>query len=114
MSGFRALFAKPVLRILAAGLLIGSQMAAAQNVWIHDVKIAKFGTYQHSTLHFVWLSSGTVPACQQQSPSNPTLHFDEASPGGKTLVSVMTAAVIAKANVDVQVSGCQIIEVYLK
>ncbi|QGX41519.1 hypothetical protein [Permianibacter aggregans] len=105
------------IRILLLPLLALYAIASSANpetVWVRDVKVVQFGTYQHNTIHFVWLSSGTVPACQQQSPGNPTIHFDEASPGGKSLVSVLTAAVISKVNVDVQVTGCQIMEVYLK
>lgn len=95
-------------------LFTASESRAAENAWVRDVKVVQFGTYQHSTIHFVWLSSGTVPACQQQDPTNPTLRFDENNAGGKSMVSVLTAAVISKVNVDVQVTGCQIIEVYLK
>lgn len=104
------------IRILLPLLALYAMPSSAnlETVWVRDVKVVQFGTYQHNSIHFVWLSSGNVPVCEQDSPSQPTLRFDENSVGGKSLVSVLTAAVISKVTVDVQVTGCQIIEVYLK
>ncbi|MDP2576006.1 hypothetical protein Q8W40_27775 [Vibrio penaeicida] len=84
------------------------------NEWVNNVQVTKLGSYQHSPGHFVWLSSGVVSDCQKANPSNPVLHFSEISPGGKSLMSVLMAAVVSKTTVDVQVNGCDIVEVYIK
>lgn len=105
------------MRIKAAAVSValwscGSLCLAAE--WINDVEVVRVGTYQHSPGHFVWLSSGVVGECQAAIPSNPTLSFSGDKPGGKALFATLTAAVIAKRKVDVQVAGCDIVEVYLK
>ncbi len=95
------------------GILLLVQTSFA-NEWINDVEIVKVGTYQHSTLHFVWLSTGNLSECQTANPSNPVLSFDEAQLGGKSLMSVIISALMAKRKVDVQVNGCDIVEIYLR
>ena len=100
------------LGALAALLVLPA--SALANSWSHDVTVTKIGAYQHGTGHFVWLSSGAVDECVAASPSNPVLSFDEANPGGKTMASLLMAALMAQRPVDVQVDGCQIVEVYLK
>jgi hypothetical protein len=101
--------------LLALALVLFSLSTASQaNDWIRNVKVNMIGTYQHSSGHFVWLSQHPVNACQAANPANPTLHFSENNPGGKSLLSVLIAATMSKANVDVQVNGCDIVEVYLK
>jgi len=89
-------------------------LVASLNLWANETvrgtTVVQLGAYQDHTTHFVWLASGVVSACS----TNPTYHFDENQPGGKSLVSILTAALIAKTPVDVRVNGCRIEEVYLK
>jgi hypothetical protein len=92
--------------------LLGN-VAYAANAWLNDVKIVQLGTYQDSPVHFVWTSLGTIPECAAVS-QNPVLNFSEESKGGKSLVAVLTAAIVATRNVAIQVDGCKIIEVYLR
>lgn len=92
--------------------LVGN-IAHAANVWLNDVKVIQLGTYQDFPVHFVWTSLGTIPECAAVSP-NPVLNFSEESKGGKSLVAVLTAAIVATRNVSIQIDGCKIIEVYLR
>ena len=77
------------------------------SVWVEDVKVSQMSAYQHSEYHFVWLSK-VVSTC------NSTLGFNEASAGGKSLFSFLLAAQLSRANLNVQVEGCDILEVYIK
>lgn len=81
---------------------------------VSDVEITRFGSYQNSDIHYVWVSSGVVPACQTANPGNPTLFFSEKAIGGKSLLAVFLLAVTTKKKVDIQVNGCEIVEVYYR
>ncbi|MGD8909285.1 MAG: hypothetical protein PVI97_19510 [Candidatus Thiodiazotropha sp.] len=105
---------KNVIKIVLITTLAVAAMNARAYQWVSDVNITKLGTYQHSLFHYVWLSSGEVSECQEATPSNPTLLFSEESTAGKSLLSVLMAAVVSKATVDVKVNGCDIVEVHLK
>ncbi|CCN49414.1 exported hypothetical protein [Vibrio nigripulchritudo MADA3029] len=100
--------------LLGMPVLMAFCQSAYGNEWVNDVNITKLSTYQHSPIHFVWLSSGSAAECRNVDPNNPVLRFSEINPGGKSLMSVLTAAVVSKTKVDVQVKGCDIIEVYIK
>ena len=89
-------------------------MHAMANEWVNDTQIVQMGAYQHSPGHFVWLSSGVVSECQQVAPANPSLHFSDDSAGGKAMLAIIMTALVTKATVNVQVDGCDIVEVYLK
>ena len=99
--------------LVATMVLLVSSISQA-NEWVHNVKVNQIGTYQHIDGHFVWFSQHPFSECQQANPSNSTLYFSENNPGGKSLLSVLLAAMMSKSNVDVQVNGCDIVEVYLK
>ena len=100
---------------IAFSLLFSGIIASAANAdWVKNVNVTKIGTYQYSESHFVWLSKHPVSECQSTGTRNPVLHFSEANPGGKSLLAMLMAAIVSKSSVDVQVKGCDIIEVYLK
>ena len=103
---------KANLLLIAALSLFPLQGIAYE--WVNDTQVEKIGTYQHDLGHFVWLTTGSVKECQQAIPENSTLKFDEGSIGGKALLTVLVTALLTKATVDVQVVGCDIVEVYLK
>ncbi|MGR5361324.1 hypothetical protein ACPV54_10715 [Vibrio mediterranei] len=103
---------KTIIIFVLMNIFISSY--AYSNEWIRDTTVVQVGTYQYSQVHYVWLSSGHSSECIAENPINPTLYFNEGNVGGKSLMSVLTTAVISKAKVDVQVSGCDIVEVYLK
>jgi hypothetical protein len=89
------------------GLLLGLSPVVEARQWVYDVKVTKLGTYHGAPGHFVWLS-------QQPTECTGTVFFSEDVAGGKSLMAVLTAAVLSKATVDVQVDACSIVEVYLK
>lgn len=89
---------------VALCLLSGMVWAAS---WISSVEVVQIGTYQHASTHFVWFSASS-PECQG------VLSFNHDAPGGKALFATLTTALISKRKVDVQVNGCDIVEVYLK
>jgi hypothetical protein len=84
------------------------------NQWVDNTQVQMVSTYQDNPTHFVWLYSGTVAECITANPSNPTLNFSEQAPAGKSLLAVLLTAVATQRNVNVQVSGCSIVEVYFK
>ena len=84
------------------------------NQWVSNATISQLGTYQHDAGHFVWLSTGVVAECLNRVPGNPTLYFRDDRPGGKSMMATLTTALVANRRVDVQVNGCDIVEVYLK
>jgi hypothetical protein len=94
-------------------LLTCCNQAYANDV-VSDVEITRLGSYQNSDIHYVWVSSGVVPACQTANPGNPTLFFSEKAIGGKSLLAVFLLAVTTKKKVDLQVNGCEIVEVYYR
>jgi hypothetical protein len=98
--------------ILSVGLL--SSGACFANQWINDTQVIQVGTYQNSPGHYVWFASGSPSECVSAVPRNPTLNFNEANPGGKSLLATLTTALVANRKVTVQVSQCNIVEVYLK
>ena len=97
-------------RLVVSSAALFISISAMANETVQNTKIVQLGAYQDHTTHFVWLASGVVSTCS----TDPTYHFDENQPGGKSLVSILTAALIAKIPVDVRVNGCRIEEVYLK
>lgn len=84
------------------------------NEVVSDVEITRLGSYQDRDIHYVWVSSGVVSACQTANPGNPTLFFSEQAVGGKSLLAVFLLAVTTKKKVDIQVNGCEIVEVYYR
>lgn len=74
--------------------------------------LLKLGAYQNATVHYVWLSS-TGAECRAVNPGNPVYSYDEASVGGKAMTALFMAALLNKRKIEVQVSGCSIVEVYL-
>lgn len=102
---------KALLSSLSFGLVVLSQTALAE--WLGSRTVDKLGTYQHATGHFVWLS-GSVGGCKYADIYNSTLRFDESSLGGKSLMEVLKTAIVYRRTVDVQVNGCDIVEVYLR
>ncbi len=102
------------LLMMTIVLFFLSYEVAFANEWINDVQVSRLGTYQNSPIHYVWLSSGTVAECQAANPTHSTLLFSEKSENGKSLMAVLMAAVLTKKEIDVQVNGCEIIEVYLR
>lgn len=94
-------------------VIINATVALAADV-VSDVETTRFGRYQNSDIHYVWVSSGVVPACQTANIGNPTLFFSEKAVGGKSLLAVFLLAVTANKKVDIQVNGCEIVEVYYR
>ena len=82
---------------------------ASANEWVRDVEVTQLGTYQALNAHFVWFGS-----LSQECKSSPTMYFDEAKPGGKSLMAVLMSALVNKRKVDYQAAGCEVVEVYLK
>jgi hypothetical protein len=104
---------KSILSVVFSAGLLSSGICFA-NQWIYDTQVIQVGTYQTSPVHYVWLASGSPSECVAAIPGNPTLNFNEANPGGKSLVATLTTALVANRKVSVQVSQCNIVEVYLK
>ena len=75
--------------------------------WVRDVEVVQLGSYQHAAAHFVWFSA-PISECQGVT------HFSHDAPGGKALFATLTTALVSKRKVDVQVNGCDIVEIYLK
>ena len=92
-------------------MLAFSQGASAE--WLSNRFVNQIGTYQYDTGHFVWFTGG-VGGCQYSNPGNSTLRFSESNSGGKSLMEVLRTALVYGKTVDVQINGCDIIEVYLK
>jgi hypothetical protein len=42
------------------------------------------------------------------------MNFDDSKAGGKALMATLISALVSKRKVDLQVEGCQIVEVHLK
>lgn len=103
-----------MLFLLVITLIFATNYIAFANEWVNDVEITRLGSYQDQAIHYVWVSSGTVPACQTANPGNPTLFFSEQTVGGKSLLAVLLIAVTTKRKVDIQVNGCGIVEVYYR
>ncbi|MCW5210641.1 hypothetical protein VU03_02715, partial [Desulfobulbus sp. N3] len=95
-------------------LFFSSHEYVYANEWVNDVQVTRLSAYQDKSTHYVWLSSGVVAECQAANSGNPTLLFSEKSEGGKTLMGMLMVAVITKQQIDVQVNGCEIMEVYLR
>jgi len=83
------------------------------NEWANDVEITQVNAYQSGTGHFVWLTAITSE-CKTESPSTPIMQFDESQPGGKSMLAMVMTALVNKRKVNVQASGCKIVEIYLK
>ncbi|WIH04916.1 hypothetical protein KHF85_19585 [Xanthomonas translucens pv. graminis] len=83
------------------------------NEWANDVAITQVNTYQSGTGHFVWFTA--LPSeFKTESPSTPIMQFDESQPGGKSMLAMIMTALVNKRKVNVQASGCKIVEIYLK
>ncbi len=98
---------------VGAAIFFFSSVCVA-NQWVSNTTVYQLGTYQHSSAHFVWLSTGVVADCQRANPGNPSLIFFDDQPGGKSLMATLTTALVANRKVVVQVNGCDIVEVYLQ
>lgn len=98
---------KPKSMVVASLLLLASNAVNASE-WMRGVEVTRIGTYQHSTVHFIWFSAAP-PTTQCTN----VISFDDAVGGGKGLLAVLMAALINKRRIDVQVEGCRIVEVYL-
>lgn len=94
--------------ITVAGFLLLASNAANAAEWMRGVEVTRIGTYQHASHHFVWFS--VAPPTTQCTH---VMRFDDAAVGGKGLMAVLMAALINKRSIDVQVDGCNIVEVYL-
>lgn len=90
-------------------VLIFTKSQASANEWIRDVEVTQLGAYQGATHHFVWFGS-----LSQECKSSPTMYFDDAKPGGKSLIAILMSALVNKRKVDYQAAGCEIVEVYLR
>lgn len=84
---------------------------ASANESMQNLDVVQLGTYQAHADHFVWLSD-TPAECK--ATGNPVLHFQDDQPGGKALLAVLMTALVNKRKIDVQTSGCDLVEVYLK
>jgi len=83
------------------------------NEWANDVEITQVNTYQSGTGHFIFFTA--LPnACKSESPSTPIMQFDESQHGGKSMLAMIMTALVNKRKVNIQVSGCKIVEIYLK
>ncbi|MEA9590105.1 hypothetical protein VC279_23650 [Xanthomonas sp. WHRI 10064A] len=82
---------------------------ASASEWVRDVEVTQLGTYQAVSTHLVWF--GTL---SQECKNSPAMYFDEAKPGGRSLMAVLMSALVNKRKVDYQATGCEIVEVYLK
>ena len=102
------------LLLLTFVLFFSSHEYVRASEWVNDVQLTRLSAYQDKSTHYVWLSSGVVAECQTENPGNPTLLFSEKAEGGKTLMGILMVAIITKQQIDVQVSGCEIVEVYLR
>ncbi|MBB3780257.1 hypothetical protein FHY16_003040 [Xanthomonas campestris] len=90
-------------------LLILAMPQAPANEWVRDVEVTQLGAYQAATHHFVWFGS-----LSQECKNSPTMYFNDSKSGGKTLMVLLTAALLNKRKVDYQAAGCEIVEAYLK
>lgn len=86
------------------------QLQANERLLNQDV--LKLGAYQHATVHYVWLPSMGAE-CKAANPGNPVYSYDEASVGGKAMTALLLAALLNKRKIEVDTSGCTIVEVYL-
>lgn len=97
---------------VTTALLAASTSASAE--FIETTQLTQISSYEQGTMHFVWMSTGVSSDCAANSPGNPTIGFDEAQPGGKSLLAILTAAMLNKRNVSLRITGCKITEAYLK
>jgi hypothetical protein len=96
--------------LILLGMLSGQLQA---NEWVRNIEVVQIGTYQATTDHFVWFT--TTPAeCQEADPARPIMRFSETQPGGKALLATLMTALVNKRRVDLQASGCSVVEIYLK
>lgn len=84
---------------------------AVANEWVHGLDVLQVGTYQSDVSHFVWFSA-LPQECRSQP--NPVMGFREDRPGGKALYAALMTALVSKRKVDLQASGCEIVEIYVK
>jgi hypothetical protein len=102
-----------LLLFLITFMFFFSSLGSA-NIWLTNRTVTQIGTYGTSPVHFVWISGGPGSECQSADPNNSTLRFNEESAGGKSLMAVLLAALLSGRSVDVQTSGCDIFEVYIR
>jgi hypothetical protein len=102
-------FGRCVAFVMTASVLAFFSISAQAGEWMRGVEVRQLGTYQHATHHFVWFSS--APPTTQCTH---VIRFDDAVGGGKGLMAVLMAALVNKRPVDVQIDGCNIMEVYLR
>jgi hypothetical protein len=90
---------------------VGLMATAAANEWVRDIEVTQVGTYLDNDHHYVWFSV-TPETCRTTSPN--VMFFNDTQPGGKAMLASLTTALTAKRKVDVNATGCQIVELYLK
>ena len=98
---------KSYLKVFCLFLVLIIPLKASASDWVYNVNVTTIGSYQMAKVHFVWTT---------QTPAGCTgvLYFSEDNSGGKSLFNTLTAALLTKANVDIQAEACVIVEVYLK
>ncbi|WP_126962106.1 hypothetical protein [Xanthomonas arboricola] len=100
---------RPYSFILVVLLTAAMPLRASANESVRDVEMTQLGAYQALTINFVWFAT-----LSGECTSSPTMYFDEAKPGGRSLMAVPMSALANKRKVDYQAAGCEIVEVYLK
>lgn len=78
------------------------------NVWINNVTVTQLSSYAVSGTHFVWTSGGFGGECTATP-----LNFDENAGAGKSLFALLLSAFLSGKQVNIQASGCNIVEVYI-
>src|ERR1051326_5645789 len=104
---------KRLIPALTAVLIaLCAAVPAHANQWFNGVTVTRVSGYQYAGTHFVWLSSGAGSECQAANSSNPVFNFNENSSNGKSLLTLLMTALVAQRSVNVQVSGCDVVEMY--
>ena len=75
------------------------------------MNVTQIGAYPHATGHYVWF---TARSTECANTANGVYSFDEAQPGGKGVLAMLTTALVNNRKVLVRSSGCTITEVYLR
>lgn len=91
-----------VVSALAFFIAVNGNAYADQ--WFHDVQVTQVSGYSSNPTRFVWFSTNFPSECTW------TPHFDGTTEPGKALTSIVLAALLAQRNVDVHMSGCDILE----
>lgn len=97
-----------LMKLGVVSVALGFACEALAGEWIQNVKVQKISGYQHGEKHFVWFSEQS-PECDKSSVT-----FLDSSLGGRSMLSLLLSAQMSQVNVDVQVEGCELLEVYIK